>query len=91
MTGSDKMWRTFSQKRNQNNKPFKIWRQRNEGRKKRNIVKDPKRQPIEKIWRMLGIGRERVVAVVVAEAGEGEEPDEGGWAVAGCRQRRGQM
>ena len=59
--------------------------------KKRNIVKDPRRQPIEKIWRMLGIGRERVVAVVVAEAGEGEEPDEGGWAVAGCRQRRGQM
>ena len=40
--------------------------------KKRNIVKDSKRQPIEKIWRMLGIGRERVVAVVVAEAGEGE-------------------
>ena len=32
-----------------------------------------------------------MVAVVVAEAGEGEEPDEGGWAVAGCRQRRGQM
>ena len=46
--------------------------------RKENIVKDPKRQPIEKIWRMLGIGRERVVAVVVAEAGEGEGPDEGG-------------
>jgi len=41
-------------------------------------LRTQKRQPIEKIWRVRGIGRERVVAVVAAEAGEGEEPDEGG-------------
>ena len=79
MTGSDKMWRTFSQKRNQ--KSLNILKFRDKEMKeerKENKVKDPKRQPIEKIWRMLGIGRERVVAVVVAEAGEGEGPDEGG-------------